>query len=107
MFVHKLQVLGILLVILAIINTSTTYVIRDIAARDHTYSIHKVNYNSRGDLTMLDNTCVSFLDYQQNSMETHCSADESGELESPDWSVGYYICGNMIDPIGKDYPICT
>ena len=84
MFVHKLQVLGILLALLAIINTSTTYVIRGIAtyntktsnnisARDHKYSIHRVNFHARGNLDSLYfvyNTCIHFLDWEQKSRWT-------------------------------------
>ena len=110
MFVHKLQVLGILLALLAIINTSTTYVIRDIAtyntktsnsisARDHKYSRHRVNFETRGSFGPSNapiNTCIHFLDWEQKSMWTYCSDDVknhgqpilNGEIASPDWSVG-------------------
>jgi len=91
MFVNKLQVLGILLALLAIINTSTTYVIRDIAtyntktsnsisARDHKYSRHRVNFHVRGYIKPVHDTCIHFLDWKQKSKWTYCS-DGPGRIQ--------------------------
>ena len=79
MFVRILQIL----VLLAIINTSTTYVIRDITTYNTTtydvnnddpkYPTHNVNFHVRGYTARVLDTCIHFIDNQMESKLTYCS----------------------------------
>ncbi|RIB05842.1 hypothetical protein C2G38_2148356 [Gigaspora rosea] len=85
MFVRILQILALL----ALINTSTTYVIHinnttnsNIPERDHTYSIHTVHWKSRGYTNDVDNVKIHFLDYQQQSKWTYTSEHLADQVNS-------------------------
>ncbi|RIB05841.1 hypothetical protein C2G38_2047269 [Gigaspora rosea] len=95
MFVRILQILALL----ALVNTSTTYVIHinnttnsNITERDHTYPIHTVHWKSRGYTDDVDNIKIHFLDYQQQSKWTYTSEHLADQVNSAGWSVGYYVC---------------
>ncbi|CAI2172669.1 2592_t:CDS:2 [Funneliformis geosporum] len=91
MFVRKLQNLGLLIILLSVINTSShPYPIQEESFR--TYPVHRVAFNPRGFRTIKE-ICIHWYDYTQNEKWTDCNIETRSPTSytSPDWSVGYKL----------------
>ncbi|CAB4478341.1 uncharacterized protein OCT59_007606 [Rhizophagus irregularis] len=99
MFIRKLC---IILILSAIVKISISY---------RQYPQHKVNYKYRGYLKDMIDSCVNFIDWQQNVAYRQCynyteSRMLSGEETSPFWSVGYQLC-TKVKNFPHDRVLCT
>ncbi|CAI2182747.1 18243_t:CDS:2 [Funneliformis geosporum] len=109
MLVRKLQNLGLLIILLFVINTSShPYPIQEESYR--TYPIHRVALNPRG-YHAINNICIHWYDYLQQEKSTDCDIpfpqspiqvpsspmppnkpiQSSSSKTSPDWSIGYKL----------------
>ncbi|GBB89606.1 hypothetical protein RclHR1_16340002 [Rhizophagus clarus] len=76
------------------------------------YPVHNVSYHYRGYTYDLADTCVNFLDWQQNAYkicyESNIADNDiyDGELTSPDWSIGYQLC-TKLQNFPHDNVLCT
>ncbi|CAG8757651.1 27944_t:CDS:1, partial [Racocetra persica] len=99
MLAYKLQVIGCLLILLAIINTSTTYSIDKtiITPRDPSYPIHNVSNRYRGDLISMQHICLYWISGDYVTRWQECVEDFDGKdyvtvgYSSPWWAAGYYF----------------
>ncbi|CAG8554163.1 6311_t:CDS:1, partial [Diversispora eburnea] len=95
-----------LLILLSIINTSTTFVIKNtndsanaVTERSPSYPLHPVDNIYRGDLIAIDYICLHWVDGDHISRWTDCkySNDFDGNDEvptgytSPWWAAGYHF----------------
>ncbi|CAI2185079.1 17415_t:CDS:2 [Funneliformis geosporum] len=90
MIVRELQNLGLLIILLSVINTSShPYPIQEESYRTH--PVHRVALNPRG--TEANKICIHWYDYTQQEKLSECdiSIREPTSKTSPDWSIGYKL----------------
>ncbi|CAI2166396.1 20662_t:CDS:1 [Funneliformis geosporum] len=91
MFVRKYKNLGLLIILLSVINTSShPYPIHEESYR--TYPIHSVSFNPRG-ADVISAICIHWYDYTQQEKWTDCNIKirSPTSYTSPDWSIGYKL----------------
>ncbi|RIA91450.1 hypothetical protein C1645_822041 [Glomus cerebriforme] len=115
MFVRRLWILLVLLnitVAYVINHNSTNSTDIKYSVQDTRYPIHKVNIHVTPSLTYRI-TCIHYLDWTERSAYEGCwdydwkNKIAAPEQDSPDWSVGYYICGKLLSIWGSTYTYCT
>ncbi|CAI2175676.1 1321_t:CDS:1 [Funneliformis geosporum] len=97
MFVHKLQNLGFLIILLSVINTSFhPYPVQEESF--NSYPVYRVALNPRGDDEIF-NLCIHWYDYTQQEKWTKCGLPNTSPSSetSPDWSIGYKLSIHTID----------